>query len=101
MPTSVCGSRFRSRTQEKGVPPMNTRARRFDVALLLTCLLAAPGYGLAQSYQATPLEPDTSYSLRAKGISRRGMTSVLVKLDADALASYAGGLPGLQATSPR
>ena len=69
--------------------------------MLLAGLLVAPGYGLAQSYQATPLEPDTCYSLRTKGVSRRGMTSVLVKLDADALASYAGGLPGLQATSPR
>ena len=83
------------------MPPMNTRARRFDVALLLTGLLAVPGHGLAQSYQATPLEPDTSYSLRTKKSFGRGMTSVLVKLDADALASYAGGLPGLAATSPR
>jgi hypothetical protein len=66
---------------------MNKRTPRLDVTLLLAGLLAAPGYGLAQSYQATPLEPDTSYSLRTKGVSRRGMTSVLVKLDADALAS--------------
>jgi len=80
---------------------MNTGARRFDVALLLAGLLAAPGYGLAQSYHATPLEPDTSYSLWTKKTLRRGMTSVLVKLDAEALASYAGGLPGLAATSPR
>ena len=48
---------------------MNKRARRLDVALLLAGLLAVPGYGLAQSYQATPLEPDTSYSLRTKGVS--------------------------------
>ena len=38
---------------------------------------------------------------RQKGKHRRGMTSVLVKLDAAALASYAGGVPGLRATAPR
>ena len=80
---------------------MSRRGRGFALALLLGGVLGAPVYSVAQEFQATPLEPDTSYALNVKGKHRRGMTSVLVKLDAAALASYAGGVPGLRATAPR
>ena len=79
---------------------MSRRGRGFALALLLAGVLGAPVNSVAQEFQATPLEPDTSYSLNVKGKHRRGMTSVLVKLDAAALASYAGGVPGLRATAP-
>jgi subtilisin family serine protease len=79
---------------------MSERARCAGVALIAAGLLTLPAHGLAQSFTATPLEPDTTYALRTKGKLRRGLTSVLVKLDAAALASYAGGLPGLAPTSP-
>jgi len=79
---------------------MSERARRAGVALIAAFLITLPASGLAQTFTATPLEPDTTYALRTKGKLRRGLTSVLVKLDAAALASYAGGLPGLAPTSP-
>ena len=80
---------------------MSRRARGCGLALLVASVLGAPGYTVAQEFQATPLEPDTRYSLNLRGKHRRGMTSVLVKLDAAALASYEGGVPGLAATAPR
>jgi subtilisin family serine protease len=51
---------------------------------------AAAGHGAGIT--VTPLTP---------GSSARGLASVVVKLEDDALATYAGGLPGLPATSPR
>ncbi len=64
---------------------MGREARGAGLALLFAGVLALPGRALAQEFQATPLEPDTSYSLNLKGKHRRGMTSLLVQLDAQAL----------------
>ena len=68
---------------------MSRRELSFGRALLCAGVLAAAGSVFGQEFKATPLEPDASHSLSVKGKQRRGMTSLLVKLDAEALASYA------------
>jgi hypothetical protein len=53
------------------------------------------------NFVATPLTPDSQFSARLAKGAKGGMVSVLVKLDAEPLASYSGGVPGYPATNPR
>jgi subtilisin family serine protease len=75
--------------------------RRRAVALLAALGLAAglPAAGTGQEgLRAQAVEPDQVVS----GVkSAGGLVSVIVKLDADPIAAYRGGVPGLAPTSPQ
>ena len=95
--------------------------RRFVVAVAVLCLLAGQlifasvASGVDPSrFTATPLTPDTTFvgAKSASGaiaksdpalLGRTDSTpvNVMIKYDYDAASSYAGGLAGLAATSPR
>jgi uncharacterized repeat protein (TIGR01451 family) len=82
------------------------------LAIHASALAQAPG-GKFGPASATPLEPDSQYSIQAAketapgaGVAARGavirepMVSVIVKLSDESLAGYTGGISGLPATSP-
>ncbi len=81
--------------------------------LMLGVLVAVAGGAAPRKFSATPLTPDSTYvnaksasgSLAETDPSLLGRTdsaevNVLIKYDFDATASYAGGVAGLEATSP-
>jgi subtilisin family serine protease len=78
-----------------------SRAGRLLVAVIgASCLAAGTGVAVADrdQFRAQPIEP--SQVLDAVR-SPAGLVSVIVKLDADPIATYRGGIPGLSATSPQ
>jgi len=71
------------------------------VALVATLGLAGGGAAIGaeqQGFSARAVEPDRT-SIGVK--SAQGLVSVLVKLDAEPMATYRGGVAGLAATSPQ
>lgn len=96
---------------------MNRRILNLALVLAVTLLTNVPGFaqGPGTQFEATPLTPDSTFqasfskpapapagpSLRsAQGVGGANLVSVIVKLDAEPLATYRGGVPGLAATSP-
>ncbi len=81
------------------------RARLLTLFMVLLTALAGAASATAQPRQpnfvATPLTPDSQFSANLAKSTKGGMVSVIVKLDAEPLASYSGGVPGYPATSPR
>src|SRR6476620_11565918 len=90
--------------------------RLLTLLMVVLTLLAGSASALAKAPQqrqftATALTPSSQYSATiAKDIGSRPqaaarssakLVSVIVKLQAAPLVSYAGGVPGLAATSPR
>ena len=89
----------------------------FNLLVILTVALMIHGSGFAQGpdprFQVTPLTPDSTFQtvkaapttdvsrpLAAESVSGDKLVSVIVKLDAEPLATYRGGIPGLAPTSP-
>ena len=81
--------------------------RGWHLTLFLVILTALVGAASATAqprqphFVATPLTPDSQFSANLAKSAKGGMVSVIVKLDAEPLASYSGGVPGYSATSPR
>jgi hypothetical protein len=73
------------------------------VILILTLMAANAAFaqGPEGGFTATSLEPDSTY-YAAKAVAADGtlMVPVIVKLQGDSLASYRGGVTGLEPTSP-
>ncbi len=92
---------------------MNRRIVSLILVVAVTLLTNVPGFaqGPGPNFKATGLTPDSTFqaafSKAAAGPSRQSLqaggdklVSVIVKLDAESLATYRGGIPGLAATSP-
>jgi len=81
------------------------RRRLLSLLMVFLTVLAGAATAAAQPRQpnfvATPLTPDSQFSANFAKNAKGGMVSVIVKLDAEPLASYSGGVPGYPATSPR
>ena len=99
----------------RGPTARPTLRRRLQLVVLaaLATLVVAGGAASEPSYEATPLTPDAtivaadtaSGRIAQSDPSLLGRTDdtlvhVLVKYDLDPTASYTGGIPGLEATSP-
>jgi uncharacterized repeat protein (TIGR01451 family) len=92
---------------------MNRRIVSLILVVAVTLLTNIPGFaqGPGPNFTATGLTPDSTFqaafSKAAPGPSLQSLqaggdklVSVIVKLDAESLAAYRGGIPGLAATSP-
>src|SRR6476620_9403720 len=90
--------------------------RLLTLLMVILTLLAGSASALAKAPQqphftATPLTPSSQYSAtiatdignrpQAAARSNAKLVSVIVKLQAAPLATYAGGVPGLAPTSPQ
>lgn len=73
------------------------------VAVLATGRVPASSEGRGDAFRATPIEPESRHSRSARKPKARAgrMVGLLVKLQEASLASYQGGIAGLQPTSPR
>ncbi|MDD5369399.1 MAG: S8 family serine peptidase, partial [Anaerolineaceae bacterium] len=87
--------------------PKNPFKARPLYGMMVVILLFSLGLSSTASAQqagpftATPLQPDSSYSIpKNLVVSPQGLTSVIVKLKGSGLASYQGDISGFPATSP-
>ncbi len=93
---------------------MNRRIVSLILVVAVTLLTNVPSFaqGPGPQFEATPLTPDSTFeaafSKAAPGPSLQSLqaggdklVSVIVKLDAESLATYRGGIPGLAATGPQ